>query len=76
MSTATHQPPHPSDTLDLWVRAQDLTETIRWAPAPRWGATAGSHVRYVSYLAGSILGWIVIGLGIAATLSAVLGVSA
>ena len=59
MSTA-----RPTDALD--VRLRTLSHTIRWAPAPRWGSTTGERARYTGYLSGSIIGWTVAGLGMAA----------
>ncbi|MET0789401.1 MAG: chemotaxis protein CheW [Cellulomonas sp.] len=54
-------------------RIADLLETVRWAPAPRWGHSAAEHGRYVAYLAGSMLAWTLIGVGGAALLGQALG---
>jgi hypothetical protein len=63
--------PSPS-TRDL---VRQLGRTIRWAPAPLWGRTAGERGRYVAYLGGSILGWTLAGLAMAALLARALGVA-
>ena len=68
MSSTTYALPAPS----LSTRLSRLLETVRWAPAPRWGSTAAEHVAYGVYLVGSMLAWIVIGVGAAAALGAIL----
>ena len=62
----------PTPSIDLSARAADLLETVRWAPAPRWGRSVGEHGRYVAYLAGSMLAWTLVGVGSAALLGAFL----
>ncbi|GEK19657.1 chemotaxis protein CheW [Cellulomonas xylanilytica] len=47
-------------------RARHLVETVRWAPAPVWGLSAGEHTRFAVYLAGSMLAWVAAGLVVAA----------
>lgn len=64
MSAATATLP----TMRPSRRFAELLETVRWAPAPRWGGTAAEHGRYVVYLAGSMLAWTLIGVGGAALL--------
>jgi hypothetical protein len=68
MSSTTYALPAPS----LSNRFSRVLETVRWAPAPRWGSTAAEHGMYVVYLVGSMLAWIVVGLGVSAALGAVL----
>lgn len=51
------------ETLPSSAELRELVETVRWAPAPRWGLTPREHVRYSVYLLGSIVAWTVIGLG-------------
>ena len=62
MSAVTHTP----SSMQPSRRVADLIETVRWAPAPRWGRGTAEHGRYVVYLVGSMLAWIVVGLGSAA----------
>jgi len=54
-------------------RLAELLETVRWAPAPRWGHSAAAHGRYVAYLGGSMLAWTLVGVGGAALLGQTLG---
>ena len=68
MSSTTYALPAPS----LSTRVSRVLETVRWAPAPRWGSTDAEHGTYVVYLVGSMLAWIVVGLGVSAALGAVL----
>ena len=68
MSSTTYALPAPS----LSTRVSRVLETVRWAPAPRWGSTAAEHGTYVVYLVGSMLAWIAVGLGVSAALGAVL----
>ena len=68
MSSTTYALPAPS----LSTRVSRVLETVRWAPAPRWGTSAGEHVAYSVYLVGSMLAWIIVGLGVSAALGAVL----
>ena len=70
MSTMQHTV-HPAPSVD--ERLRTLGRTVRWAPAPRWGSTPAEHARYAVYLGGSILGWIVAGLAIAALVGTALG---
>ena len=56
-------------------RVRTLTETVRWAPAPRWGASAREHRLFTVYLSGSILAWTLLGLAVAALLGRALGLA-
>jgi hypothetical protein len=62
---------HPTATLDQ--RLRQLGTTIRWAPAPLWGTSTSEHARYAVYLAGSIVGWTLAGLAMAAIVGRALG---
>lgn len=68
MSSTTYAPPAPS----LSTRASRFFETVRWAPAPRWGSTTAEHVTYAVYLLGSMLAWIAIGVLASAALGVIL----
>jgi len=68
MSSPTYTVPAPS----LSMRTNRLVETVRWAPAPRWGSSAAEHGTYVVYLVGSALAWITVGLLASAALGAIL----
>ena len=35
---------------------------VRETPAPRWGDTTGSRLRFAGYVAGSMAAWTVLGL--------------
>jgi hypothetical protein len=48
------------------TRIAQIVQTIRWAPAPQWGSSTADHGRYVTYLAGSMLAWTVLGVLLAA----------
>ena len=61
---------HPSPAVRDRVR--HLVGTVRWAPAPVWGESAGEHRRFALYLAGSMLAWALAGLASAALIGAVL----
>ena len=54
-------------------RVRTLTETVRWAPAPRWGVSARERRRFAAYLSGSIVGWTLLGLAVAALTGQALG---
>lgn len=74
LSSGTHEEHtmsavHPSPV----PRLRHLVETVRWAPAPVWGESAGEHARFSLYLAGSMLAWAVAGLVMAALLGTALG---
>lgn len=56
-------------------RHHDVVRTMRWAPAPRFEGTAAQKARYVAYLAGSMLAWVAVGLGISAALGALTGLA-
>jgi hypothetical protein len=60
-------------SIPLSRRVADLLETVRWAPAPRWGSTAAEHGRFAVYLVGSMLAWTLIGVGSGALLGQALG---
>ncbi|WP_235521152.1 chemotaxis protein CheW [Cellulomonas sp. Leaf395] len=62
---------HPSPASRDRIR--HLAGTIKWAPAPVWGESAGEHKRFVAYLAGSMLAWAVAGLVLAALIGTALG---
>lgn len=62
---------HATATLDQ--RLRQLGTTIRWAPAPLWGTSTSEHARYAVYLAGSIVGWTLAGLAMAAIVGRALG---
>ncbi|WP_456788620.1 chemotaxis protein CheW [Cellulomonas sp. P5_C5] len=65
--SAIHPSPSPRD------RVRRLVDTVRWAPAPVWGESAGEHTRFSVYLAGSMLAWAVAGLVMAALIGTALG---
>ena len=67
---ATMTAPIPSSTRHRTMHAID---TVRWAPAPRWEGSASSKSRYAAYLAGSVLAWIGIGIGLSAALGGLVG---
>lgn len=64
MSAATASP--TLSPISLSRRVADLSETVRWAPAPRWGRSAGEHGRFAAYLGGSMIAWTLIGVGASA----------
>ncbi|QCB94725.1 chemotaxis protein CheW [Cellulomonas shaoxiangyii] len=47
----------PSTPLPLGTRLRHLGETIRWAPAPYFEGAPGQRLRFLGYLAGSVLLW-------------------
>lgn len=51
-----------SPTAPLTTRLSEVADTVRWAPAPRWGSSAAEHGKYVGYLGGSMLAWTLIGV--------------
>ncbi len=67
---ATLAPTHQPSTHH---RVRHTVDTVRWAPAPRWEGSASSRTRYAGYLAGSVVAWIAIGLGVSAALGGLLG---
>lgn len=70
MSAVTwhRRPTAAAAPLPLRTRLRHLNETIRWAPAPYFEGTARQRLRYVGYVAGSMLAWTVGGLVVVAAL--------
>lgn len=50
----------PIAPLPLRTRVRHLVHTVRWAPAPYFEGSTRDRVRYVGYLAGSVLAWTVL----------------
>jgi len=61
---------YPLPSTPPSARVSQLIESIRWAPAPQWGTSAADHTRYVTYLAGSMLAWTLLGVLLAAGIGA------
>jgi hypothetical protein len=40
----------------------EVMRLVRETPAPRWGHTTGSRLRFAGYVAGSMAAWTVLGL--------------
>ncbi len=52
------------------VRVRRFVETVRWAPAPRFEGSAGRRAAFVGYLVGSMVAWVLLGVGVSALLGA------
>jgi len=65
----------PSDArpLAFSVRVRKLVETVRWAPAPRFEGSLGRRLAFVGYVAGSMVAWVLVGVGLSALLGALVG---
>ncbi len=64
MSTATFAPAARTDVLE---RMQHVVHQVRWAPAPTW--ETGRRLRFVGYVAGSMVAWTLAGLACSALLA-------
>ncbi|QGQ20489.1 chemotaxis protein CheW [Cellulomonas sp. JZ18] len=58
----------PSSALPLRTRLRHLRETVRWAPAPYFEGGPRQRLRFVGYLAGSVLLWTTLTLVVLAAL--------
>ncbi|WP_028045220.1 hypothetical protein [Cellulomonas sp. URHE0023] len=54
------------------ARTHDVLETIYSAPAPRWGSSATDHGKFLSYLVGSMVTWVVLPLVVTGAFAALL----
>jgi hypothetical protein len=68
MSTATFAPATRTDVLE---HVQHVVHQIRWAPAPTW--EPGRRLRFVGYVAGSMVAWTLAGLACSALLARLVG---
>ena len=69
MSAVTLSPARPT-TPALGMRLRRFVETVRWAPAPRFEGSVGRRLAFVGYLVGSMVAWVLIGIGVSALLGA------
>lgn len=58
----------PTASLPLRTRVRHLVHTVRWAPAPYFEGSPRHRLRYVGYLAGSVLAWTVLAMIVLAAL--------
>lgn len=56
--------------LAFSVRVRRFVETVRWAPAPRFEGSAARRLAFVGYLVGSMVAWVLMGVGVSALLGA------
>lgn len=63
---------HPSSPLPLRTRLRHLRETVRWAPAPYFEGGPRERLRFVGYVAASMLLWTALSLAVLAALGAAL----
>jgi hypothetical protein len=54
------------------ARTHDVLETIYTAPRPMWGSSAADHGKYLSYLIGSMVAWVVLPLLVTGAFAALL----
>lgn len=70
MTTHTLAPDHT--TVRPLAALRDARRWVRETPAPRWEGSAGDKVRYVGYVAGSVVVWTGLGLAFTAGFAEVL----
>jgi len=54
------------------MRLRRFVERVRWTPAPRFEGSPARRLAYVGYLVGSMVAWVLVGLGVSALLGALL----
>lgn len=71
VSAVTLSPARPASPA-LGMRLRRFVERVRWTPAPRVEGSPARRLAYVGYLVGSMVAWVLVGLGVSALLGALL----